>query len=98
MTDSEFLPGVAVQHVLDRLAKAGGNEVESGKLASPESSAALAVNCLVGSFRVPNCSRHFRVCEQRFLPSWSTWNIRLGSPGQAGGIRGSMPLLSRQVT
>ncbi len=45
MTDSGFLPGVAVQHVLGRLAKAGGNEVESGKFASPESSAALAVNC-----------------------------------------------------
>lgn len=45
MTDSDFLPGVAVQHVLGRLAKAGGNEVESGKLASAESSAALAVNC-----------------------------------------------------
>lgn len=33
-----------VNHILDRLAKAGGNEVESGKLASIESSAALAVN------------------------------------------------------
>ena len=45
MTDCKFLPGVPVQHVLGRLAKAGGNEVETGKLASPESSAALAVNC-----------------------------------------------------
>lgn len=44
MTDAKFLPGVAVEHVLGRLAKAGGNEVESGKLASSESSAALAVN------------------------------------------------------
>ena len=42
--DSAFLPGVAVDHVLARLAKAGGKEVESGKLASPESSAFLAVN------------------------------------------------------
>jgi hypothetical protein len=40
-----FLPGVPADYVLDRLAKAGGNEVESGKLLSPESSAALAVNC-----------------------------------------------------
>ncbi|MES0020219.1 hypothetical protein [Mesorhizobium sp. M0036] len=39
-----FLPGVPTDHVLLRLSKAGGNEVESGKLASPESSAALAVN------------------------------------------------------
>jgi hypothetical protein len=37
-----FLPGVPVEHVLRRLAKAGGNEVASGKLASPDSSAALA--------------------------------------------------------
>jgi hypothetical protein len=40
----QFLDGVASDHVLDRLAKAGGNEVESGKLGSDESSAALAVN------------------------------------------------------
>ena len=43
MTD--FLPGVPVDHVLERLAQAGGKEIESGKFASPESSAALAVNC-----------------------------------------------------
>ena len=41
---SLFLPGVPVEHVLGRLDKAGGNEVASGKLAHPESSAALAVN------------------------------------------------------
>jgi hypothetical protein len=44
LSEIEFLPGIPVDHVLGRLAKAGGNEVESGKLASPESSAALAVN------------------------------------------------------
>jgi hypothetical protein len=42
--ESIFLPGVPSAHVLARLAAAGGNEVESGKLASPQSSAALAVN------------------------------------------------------
>lgn len=40
-----FLPGIPASHVLARLAQAGGKEVESGKLLSPESSAALAVNC-----------------------------------------------------
>jgi hypothetical protein len=44
MTDHRFLPGVPATHVLDRLSRAGGNEIDSGKLASPESSAALAVN------------------------------------------------------
>jgi hypothetical protein len=44
VSEGQFLPGVPVTHILDRLSKAGGNEVESGKLASPESSAALAVN------------------------------------------------------
>lgn len=39
-----FLPGVAADHVTERLSQAGGKEIESGKLASPESSAALAVN------------------------------------------------------
>jgi hypothetical protein len=41
----QFLPGIPASHVLARLAKAGGKEVESGKLLIPESSAALAVNC-----------------------------------------------------
>jgi len=39
-----FLPGVPADHVLRRLEAAGGDEVGSGKLASPESSASLAVN------------------------------------------------------
>ncbi|WP_124614026.1 PGN_0703 family putative restriction endonuclease [Burkholderia sp. Bp9143] len=43
--DQPFLSGIPVNHVLDRLAKAGGKEIESGKFSSPESSAALAVNC-----------------------------------------------------
>ncbi len=44
VTAEVFLPGVPVELCLDALAAAGGNEVESGKLLSPESSAALAVN------------------------------------------------------
>jgi hypothetical protein len=39
-----FLPGVAAHHVTERLRQAGGREIESGKFASLESSAALAVN------------------------------------------------------
>ena len=39
-----FLPGVPVDHVVGRLSKAGGQEITSGKLHSPESSAALAIN------------------------------------------------------
>lgn len=45
MHQPDFLPGVPVDYVLQRFALAGGNEVESGKLASPASSAALAANC-----------------------------------------------------
>lgn len=45
MTVPQFLPGVPVSHVLERLANAGGKEIESDKFSSPESSAALAVNC-----------------------------------------------------
>ncbi len=45
MSGPQFLPGVPASHVLARLAKAGGKEIESGKFSSPESSAALAVNC-----------------------------------------------------
>jgi hypothetical protein len=39
-----FLPGVSAEYVLGRLRKAGGNEVDGGKLANPHSSASLAVN------------------------------------------------------
>jgi len=44
MSEPEFVDGVPSRHVLDRLAAAGGKEVESGKLLNPDSSAALAVN------------------------------------------------------
>lgn len=42
---TDFLPGIPIDHVLRRLEEAGGKEIESGKFSSPESSAALAVNC-----------------------------------------------------
>lgn len=45
MIDPEFLGGVPAAHVLQRLTEAEGDELASGKLHSPESSAALAVNC-----------------------------------------------------
>jgi hypothetical protein len=44
MRDKLFLPGVPEAHVRGRLTAAGGNEIGSGKLAHPESSAALAAN------------------------------------------------------
>lgn len=44
MEDELFLPGVPREACLAALAKSDGNELASGKLASPESSAALAVN------------------------------------------------------
>jgi hypothetical protein len=44
MGQEDFLPGVAVEHVLARIDAAAGKELESGKLLSPESSSALAVN------------------------------------------------------
>lgn len=44
MTQDLFLPGVPVEHVRERLAAAGGDEIGSRKIFHPESSAALAVN------------------------------------------------------
>lgn len=43
-SDPSFLPGVPDHAIRAALAKAAGRELESGKLASPQSSAALAVN------------------------------------------------------
>jgi hypothetical protein len=48
-----FLPGVDVPHVLQRLAEAGGNELDSGKLDSPRSSSALAANVFGWFIRRP---------------------------------------------
>ncbi len=44
MTTPLFLPGVPEAHIRARMALAGGDEIGSGKFASPESSAALAAN------------------------------------------------------
>lgn len=44
MTELQFLPGVDANYVIERLRQAGGSEIESGKLLSPDSSAALAAN------------------------------------------------------
>lgn len=51
---SIYLPGVDAAYVRDRMSKAGGNEIDSGKFASPESSAALAVNCFAWFHERPN--------------------------------------------
>ena len=45
MNQTVFLPGVDADRVLDRLLAGAGDEIGSGKFASPESSAALAANC-----------------------------------------------------
>lgn len=44
MTDPAFLPGVPAAAVLAALTRSPGNELASGKFASPESSAALVAN------------------------------------------------------
>lgn len=41
---SPFLPGVPKDRIRSAFAAAGGDEIESGKLDSPESSTALAIN------------------------------------------------------
>jgi hypothetical protein len=61
---SLFLPGVPATYVLDRLAKAGGHETSSGKLASPESSAALAVNTFAWFNERPSCLPPFPMLGQ----------------------------------
>jgi hypothetical protein len=41
---SPFLPYLPIEKILEAFAKAAGNELDSGKILSPESSAALAAN------------------------------------------------------
>lgn len=68
MTQPEFLPGVPVDYVLQRFALAGGNEVESGKLASPESSAALAANCFAWFAHRPHLLPPFPGLDAAYPP------------------------------
>lgn len=68
MGESDFLPGVPVDYVLQRFALAGGNEVESGKLASPESSAALAANCFAWFAHRPHLLPRFPGLEAAYPP------------------------------
>jgi len=68
MSQPEFLPGVPVDYVLKRFALAGGNEVESGKLASPESSAALAANCFGWFAHRPHLLPPFLGLEASYPP------------------------------
>jgi len=44
MSERDFLPGLPVERIVACYAGAPGNEIESGKFSSPESSAALAAN------------------------------------------------------
>ena len=68
MPHPEFLPGVPVDYVLQRFALAGGNEVESGKLASPESSAALAANCFAWFAHRPHLLPPFPGLDAAYPP------------------------------
>ena len=62
--DDLFLPGVPSARILERLRAAGGNEVASGKLAHPESSAALAVNTFGWFVERPSLFPPLPGCEQ----------------------------------
>lgn len=68
MADDPFLPGVPVEHVQRRLAKAGGSEIRSGKFLSPESSAALAVNTFGWFVERPEMLPPFPGLEADFPP------------------------------
>lgn len=62
--DDLFLAGVPSARILQRLEAAGGNEVASGKLAHPESSAALAVNTFGWFVERPSLFPPLPGCEQ----------------------------------
>lgn len=79
-----FLPGVPADYVLDRLAKAGGNEVESGKLVSPESSAALAVNCFAWFSTRPDLLPEFPDVRAGYLASTVDIEYRARFPWTGG--------------
>ncbi len=74
-----FLPGIPVELVLAALTKAAGNEIESGKLASPESSAALAANAFGWFLEKPELLNPFPGTEQLGWPARTVdieWQMR----------------------
>jgi hypothetical protein len=70
-TDSLFLPGVDRDAVLAALNRAGGDEIASGKFASPESSAALAVNCFGAFLDAPDTLPPFPALAELDWPAAS---------------------------
>ncbi len=65
----DLLPGVPADYVRARLEAAAGQELASGKLASPESSAALAVNCFAWFNDKPHLLPPFPGVSLGFPPS-----------------------------
>lgn len=72
--DKEFsaalnlLPGVPEHYVLARLSAAAGDELKSGKFASPDSSAALAVNCFAWFHERPHLLPPFPSLSAQWPP------------------------------
>lgn len=85
-----FLPGVPAEHVLQRFEAAGGNEVASGKLAHPESSAALAVNAFGWFIPSPIIFQPFPGPNMQAPLSRSRLSTAPGSHGPVAVILGSM--------
>lgn len=84
MTVPQFLPGVPVSHVLRRLADAGGKEIESNKFSSPESSAALAVNCFGWFIERPEQLPPLRGTEGAGVPEMVDVEFCAGFPWSGG--------------
>ena len=95
MSSVQFLPGVPADHVIARFAKAGGNEI-SGRLSSPESSAALAVNCFGWFIERPEQLPPLTGLETAGDPELVDVEFCARFPLGAGAIPGSTPSCRRQ--
>ncbi len=80
MTDHTFVPGVPAPHALQRLEGAGGDEITSGKFASPESSVALAVNAFGWFIPLPDACCRSQVLSMLAL---QLWPISLSASGSS---------------
>src|ERR1700676_1610081 len=94
-----FLPYLPIEKIRDAFAKALGNELDSGKILSPESSAALAANTF-GLF-LDRPSSLPQNPESNYLTgrqNASTLSIARDSLGRADDTLGLTHLLRRQPT
>jgi restriction endonuclease-like protein len=90
----DFLPGLPVERIIACYASAPGNEIESGKFSSPESSAALAANAFGYFLERPTALPPLPQCEDL---TWPATDVELESIQRFPWSGGKHPCLDAVI-